>query len=368
MQQRPVATTDLEALRSAYYDDLARINTGPLWRYLQSALTPEPRTAVVPYRWSWEDLRPLVLRAGELVTAAEAERRVVMLLNPGLAGQIATTQTLYAGIQLILPGEIARTHRHTPAAIRFIIEGEGAYTTVDGEQTIMRPGDFVLTPNWTWHDHGNESDVPVMWLDGLDIPLVSYLNAVFFEEFETERQPITRPPDISTHRHGAGLLPTYEQRITPHSPILNYTWEKTRETLAILARSDAGSPHDGIRLEYTNPYTGGPALPTLACQIQLLPAGCRTEAHRHTPSTVYHVAEGTGATIVNGQRFTWTRGDTVVVPTWAWHEHLANPGTDAILFSFNDAPVLAPLGLIREQVHPERHQVITGDFQPPPTA
>lgn len=364
METNRVATASREEVLEAYYEDLARLHTGPLWKYLQGALTAEPKTRVVPYLWSWEVLRPQVLRSGELVTAAEAERRVVMLLNPGLNGKIATTQTLYAGIQLILPGEVARTHRHTPAAIRFIVEGEGAYTTVDGEKTVMKPGDFVLTPNWTWHDHGNESDVPVMWLDGLDIPLVSYLNAIFYEEFEAERQPVLKPLNDSVHRFAGSLLPTHERRITAHSPLLNYTWERTREALAGVAASGPGSPHDSVMLEYVNPYTGGPALPTMGCQIQLVRAGQRTEAHRHTPSQIYHVAEGTGATIVNGERFNWTRGDTFVVPTWAWHEHLAEAGADAVLFSFSDAPVLAPLGLIREQAHPERHQVITSEFRP----
>ena len=363
-----ITTTEREEALNAYYEELAALKTAPLWKHLHSALTSEPKTKVVPYLWSWAELQPRVLRSGELVSAAEAERRVIMLLNPGLEGQIATTQTLFAGIQLILPGEVARTHRHTPAALRFIIEGEGAYTTVDGEKTVMRPGDFVLTPNWTWHDHGNESAGPVMWLDGLDIPLVSYLNAVFFELYETEQQPVTKPVDDSIHRYAGSLLPTWERRITPYSPLLNYTWDKTREALAGAAAGDAGSPFDGVMLEYTNPYTGGPALPTMGCQIQLIRAGQRTQAHRHTPSVIYHVAEGSGATIVNGQRFNWTKGDTFVLPTWAWHEHLSVDAADAVLFSFTDAPVLAPLGLIREQAYAERHQVIASEFRGEPGA
>ena len=157
---RQVTTTERDEILNAYYEELAALNTGPLWKYLHNALTAEPKTKVVPYLWSWAELRPRVLRSGELVSAAEAERRVIMLLNPGLEGQIATTQTLYAGIQLILPGEVARTHRHTPAALRFIVEGEGAYTNVDGEKTIMKPGDFVLTTKCTWLVHCNKYNVP----------------------------------------------------------------------------------------------------------------------------------------------------------------------------------------------------------------
>src|SRR5438046_9204628 len=163
----------------AYYRDLEGYSAAPLWTVLHQLLTPEPRPKAVPHLWSWAELRPQVYRAGELIGTDEAERRVVMLLNPGLNGECAVTGTLYAGLQLILPGEIARSHRHTAAALRFIVEGHGAYTAVDGEKTIMNPGDMVLTPNWTWHDHGNESPEPMVWLDGLDLPLVNQLDAMF---------------------------------------------------------------------------------------------------------------------------------------------------------------------------------------------
>lgn len=348
------ASPALAAQREAFYGALPPLHLGALWNVLTAALTPEPRTRSVPFLWRWRDVRPLVLRSGGLVTAEEAERRVLYLLNPALPPeQLAAVGTLYAGIQLILPGEVARTHHHTPSATRFIIEGERAYTTVSGERSLMQRGDYVTTPNWTWHDHGNESDQPMLWLDGLDLPLVTELDAVFFEEFAWsgsgggEVQPVTKPLEDSTHRWGANLRPTYQRHSAAYSPVLNYRWQTCRAALHAL-REDTGSPFDGILLEYINPHTGGPSLPTMSAYLQLLRRDEHTRAHRHTSSTVYHVAEGGGWSVIAGQRFAWEVGDTFVVPSWAWHEHAAEQG-EAVLFSFSDRPVLAAFGLLREQ-------------------
>jgi gentisate 1,2-dioxygenase len=354
--RRSVLPEDLNAQREQFYDELPEFNLRPLWSVLSEALTPEPRVRSVPYLWRWRDVRPRILRAGELVTAEEAERRVLMLLNPGLEGQVAATATLFAGVQLILPGEIARTHHHTPSAVRFIIEGEGAYTAVNGEQALMRKGDYLTTPNWTWHDHGNESDQPVIWLDGLDIPFVTKLDAVFYEEFGEERQPLVRPVDDSIRRWGSNLRPVWEKPPGDglYSPILNYRWETSRAALHEL-RGDKGSPYDGIIMEYINPYTGGPSLPTMAAYLQLLRPDEHTHAHRHVASTVYHVAEGGGFSVIAGERFDWEEGDTFVVPAWAWHEH-ASTGGEAVLFSFSDRPILQAFGLDREEALSGRSQ------------
>jgi gentisate 1,2-dioxygenase len=288
------------------------------------------------------------------MTAEEAERRVLMLINPGLEGKPAATSNLFAGIQLLLPGEIARTHHHTPSALRFVIEGEGGYTSVSGEKAPMQKGDYLTTPNWTWHDHGNEGDGPVLWLDGLDMPFVINMDAVFFEEFGEERQPLTRPVDDSIRRWGSNLRPTWEQPGGDYSPVLNYKWSTTRAALQEL-RGDKGSPYDGVIMEYINPYTGGPTIPTMSAYLQLLRRGERTLAHRHVPSTVYHVAEGGGHSIIGGQRFDWEEGDTFVVPAWSWHEHAARDG-DAVLFSFSDRPILRSFGLDREEALAAGHQ------------
>ena len=338
---------ELAAQREAFYQELPRFGMKPLWSVLADALTDEPRVKSVPFIWRWKDVRPRMLRAGELVTAEEAERRVLMLTNPGLGEKPAATATLFAGIQLIMPGEIARTHHHTPAAIRFIVEGDGAYTTVSGEKSLMSRGDYLTTPNWTWHNHGNESDQPMMWLDGLDIPFVTNLDAVFYEEFPELTQPITKPYDDSIRRWGSNLRPTWEQPGGPYSPILNYRWTTTRAALHGL-REDEGSPFDGIIMEYVNPYTGGPTLPTMAAYLQLLRRDEHTRAHRHVASTVYHVAEGGGYSVINGEQFDWEEGDTFVVPAWAWHEHAAEQG-EAVLFSFSDRPILRAFALDREE-------------------
>ncbi len=340
---------ELTAQREAFYADLPQFSMQPLWAVLSEAMTAEPRVRSVPHLWRWQDVRPRVLRSGELVTAEEAERRVLMLLNPALPGQAAATATLYAGVQLVLPGEIARTHHHTPNAIRFILEGSAAYTTVDGERTHMEKGDFVTTPIWAWHQHGNESDKPMMWLDGLDMPLVLKLDAMFYEEYPDVEQPVKRPLDDSTYRFGQNMLPAWEQPATAklYSPVLNYRWTTTRPALHSL-RDDPGSPFDGIILEYTNPYTGLSVLPTMSAYLQLLRKGEHTRAHRHVASTVYNVAEGRGFSVIAGQRFDWEEGDTFVVPAWSWHEH-ASVGGEAVLFSFNDRPVLQAFGLEREQ-------------------
>lgn len=351
MAPAAAVSSDLQAQRDAFYRELPPLQMGALWNVLATALTPEPRTRSVPYLWRWQDVRPRIMRAGEIVTAEEAERRVLMLLNPALPPEkITAVGTLYAGIQLILPGEIARTHHHTPSATRFIIEGELAYTTVSGERTVMKKGDYVTTPSWTWHDHGNESDKPMLWLDGLDIPFITELDAIFFEEFSwntgSEIQPVSKALEDSTHRWGSNLRPTYQRHGEKFSPVLNYRWETCRSALHAL-REDAGSPYDGVILEYINPHNGGPSLPTMSAYLQLLRRGEHTKAHRHTSSTVYHVAEGGGCSVIAGQRFDWQEGDTFVVPSWAWHEHASEGGEDAVLFSFSDRPIIEAFGLYR---------------------
>ena len=357
--QRPELTEELRAEREAFYAELPELEMGALWNVLSNALTKEPRTKSVPYLWKWADVRPRIMRAGELVTAEEAERRVLMLLNPAVPPEkMVAVGTLYAGVQLLLPRETARTHHHTPSATRFIIEGELAYSTVSGERTLMKKGDYVTTPNWTWHDHGNESDQPMLWLDGLDIPLVTELDAVFFEEWSWENgvqlQPISKPPEDATHRWGSNLRPTYQRPDGAYSPVLNYRWDTCRAALHAL-RDDEASPFDGVIMEYINPHTGGPSLPTMAAYLQLLRAGEHTRAHRHTASTVYHVAEGGGHSIIDGQQFDWQEGDTFVVPSWAWHEH-ASEGGEAVLFSFSDRPVIEAFGFLREEAHPSIRQ------------
>src|SRR6202167_495241 len=179
--------------RQQFYDRLSPESLAPLWERLHALVTRTPTSSARPYHWDYDDVvRPLMLESGGLISAKEAERRVLILENPGLEGQSRITNSLFAGLQMILPGEIAPAHRHTPSALRFIVEGHGAYTAVEGERTIMEPGDFVITPPWTWHDHGNETDQAMVWLDGLDVPMIKMLAASFAEPSNADTPTISR--------------------------------------------------------------------------------------------------------------------------------------------------------------------------------
>src|SRR5690606_27762209 len=195
--------------------------------------------------WKWSLFESILEQSGEVVPIGD-ERRALQLFNPGLDGRWATTNSLLGAIQMLLPGESARAHRHAPTAIRFIIEGSGAYTAVDGERIYMKPGDLVLTPSWTWHDHGNETDERVVWFDGLDLPLVQSLDAMFFQLYETEQFPLTKPHNESERLHGhASLTPTWVREKPLASPLLIYSWENAYA--ALMAMQDAeGDPHEGI--------------------------------------------------------------------------------------------------------------------------
>ena len=334
-------------LRADFYARIGEHGMTPLWEVLKGLITPEPRSPAVAALWRYADIRDFILEAGELITAKEAERRVLILENPGLKGRSSITHTLYAGLQLILPGEVAPAHRHTQTALRFVVEGEGAYTAVDGERTTMRPGDFVITPSWTWHDHGNDSTRPMVWMDGLDIPLVQFLDASFAEAGREDVQSVARPEGDALARHGQGLLPVDHHVRTPTSPIFNYPYARTREALETMRRAGPWDPHHGLKMKYVNPATGSWAIPTMATFMQLLPKGFEGAAYRSTDGTVFSVVEGRGFTLIGGERFNWGPRDIFVVPSWIEHRHVA--ADDAVLFSFSDRPVQEAVGLWRER-------------------
>ena len=209
--------------RQAFYDRLAPHNLAPLWESLHNLVSRTPVSAAVPAHWDYDGVvRPYIMESGALITAKEAERRVLILENPGMPGQASITPSLYAGLQLILPGEVAPAHRHTQSALRFIVEGHGAYTAVDGERALMQPGDFVITPSWSWHDHGNETATPMVWLDGLDIPILKLFSASFAEPANADSQSVTRPPGDSPARYGQNMLPVDWRPSGPASPVFSY--------------------------------------------------------------------------------------------------------------------------------------------------
>lgn len=350
---------------TAYYQEIARLDAGALWTVANDIEPWEPVSRSRPMIWRYADLRGHVLRALDLVTPERAGRRVVYLANPGLRDGAAAVGGLYTGLQVMNPGERASAHRHSTSALRFIMEGSGAYTVVDGHKVTLERNDFVITPNGTWHEHGvAEEGTTCIWQDGLDIPLVNALEANFFEVHPDLTQPVRHTvDDTSAMWGGPGLLPVTGAWTRAHSPLLKYQWAPTYAALSAYAASGGGTPFDGAILQYANPVTGGPVMQTIAAAMQLLPPGEHTRAHRHTGCAVYQCAKGSGWSVIGGRRFDWQERDIFVVPAWTWHEHVnASTTEDTCLFQFNDQPVIRALGLYREEAYPGDYgrQQVTG--------
>lgn len=302
---------------------------------------------VKPYLWKGKDIFEALNLSGELITTSEAGRRTIQMRNPGLAAGM--TNTVHISVQLVKPGEVAAAHRHTAAAIRFIVKGTpNAYTIVEGERFPMFEGDFITTPNWTWHDHFNGSNEPVMWLDGLDVRLVTHFGAMIQENFKKEQQPVERPDNFASKVFGHAR-PTWIKN-TFQAPPYRYPWEETKASLQAL-KENVGDPYDGVILEYANPVDGGHTLPTCSCSIQLLRPNEKTKTHRHTSTTVYYSFRGRGMTKVSANEFNWEQGDIFVVPSWQWHSHENTTDEDSILFSITDRPAAEALGLYREEAN-----------------
>ena len=330
-----------------FYKRLETKNAAPLWEDLADIVPVQPRPHAVPALWRYEEMRPLLMESGKLITAKEADRRVLILANPGIKDRAQITDTLHAGLQLILPGEVAPTHRHTAAALRLVMEGDGAYTSVDGERTTMHPGDFILTPSWSYHDHGNLSDTPTVWMDGLDFPLVNYLNTIFAERYPEEAQPVRQNEGDAHARYGSNLMPIGYNHPSLSAPIFNYPYARTRMVLEQLYRNGPLDSWHGIKMQYVNPATGGYPMPSMGAFVQLLPSGFRSRPYRSTEATVYSVVEGRGRSQIGNTTFDWSKRDIFVVPSWDPVSHLADEET--VLFSFSDRPVQKALGLWREQ-------------------
>jgi gentisate 1,2-dioxygenase len=333
--------------RRAFYDKIDKNNLTALWLSLADLVTPEPKSPCQPASWKFSKLRNYMLEAGSLISAKEAERRVLVLENPGLRGQSKITTDLYAGVQLVLPGEVAPAHRHTQSALRFVLDGGGAYTAVNGERTIMHEGDFIITPPMAWHDHGNPSNEPIFWLDGLDIPVVQFLDASFAEHLDVDEQPIHWPTGDSDARYGANLLPVDHKGGGGSSPVFNYPYARTRDALERMRRAERWDPCHGLKMRYTNPITGNHAMATMGTFIQLLPKNVATSGYRSTDATIFVPIEGRGRTRI-GEDFVveWGKRDIFVVPSWHRVRHEADE--ESVLFSFSDRPIQEALHLFRE--------------------
>jgi len=358
MDGAAIRPNTLEQQREELYRRLEQQNIEPLWRMLAAATPKEPVVNSVPHIWRWRDVQPALDVAGNVVSPKEAERRVLMLINPAYESRtLRTVGLLYAGYQMVRPGESADSHRHAPNAQRFIVKGSGVYMNVDGETAMAAKGDFVVTPSWCWHDHGNNSNEDMVWLDGLDLAFTNILDANFFEDWAGpgDAPPVTVAEGDSHRRWGRHMRPSWQPTNRPNrTSMLLYPWHEARDALHGL-RYDEGSPYDGIIMQYCDPRDGGPTMPTFASSLQLLRKDEHTKAHRHTSSTIYHVAEGGGRSIIGGQEFLWEEGDTFVLPSWTWHEH-ESVGGDAVLFSYTDRPIVDQFHWYREEAHPSGYQ------------
>src|SRR5438132_2133522 len=338
--KRPM-TDSVEVLNA----DMAKKNLGGHWQLGFESYLAYPETTVQPCLWKWKDVYESLMRAGEAVGMDQAERRTIRLLNPALKERQATTHTIQFSFQYVKAGEHARPHRHTAAALRFILKGSGAYTTVNGQKCVMEEGDLILTPQLSWHDHTNDSGKPIIWLDGLDIPLVQSLQQLLFEPYPENAQRIEKTSEEVAISYGHVRLAG-----APAAEFFHYKWSDTYRSLNSLFEAAALDRFDGYLLEYRNPTTEGPTMTTIQCALSRLRLGHETEAHRHTSTVIYHVFRGRGSSFVGDERFDWETGDSFVVPLWYPHRHVNRAASEeAILFSMSDAPVLKSLDLYREE-------------------
>lgn len=336
----------IEELPRDYLNKLLSQNTLPLWPSLRALLPHDiPGRKAQPIRWRYGDIRPNLVHAGELVPIEKAERRVLVLCNPGLGLEnLKATPTIYVGLQLILPDETAPNHQHTPSAVRIAIEGRGAFTLVDGERLAMEKGDVILTPSGSWHEHGHEGDGPFIWMDALDLPLIYGIEASF--SLEGAAQSVRKPLGFGgASFHGAGLIPyrSLDQKRAPY-PLLRFAWRDVKASLAALA--SVTPLGQAVHLAYVNPETGRECLPTLGLSALQLRPGEHIHWPRRSTSAVLHVVEGGGTVTIDGVEHAFEEADVMAVPT---HSAVAvcntSTNSSAYLIVVDDAPLHRKLGI-----------------------
>jgi gentisate 1,2-dioxygenase len=331
------------------YRDMAAAHLYPLWTIERDLLPSHPRPRAVPWVWRASEMYPLAERAiGAVPVDRGGERRVLSLGNPGLRGAPYAAGTLWGALQCLGPRETAPAHRHTPGAIRFVLTGTGVWTTVNGDPCDMSPGDLVLTPSWHWHDHTNSGDGNMFWFDGLDLPMIEALDAVFYEPYPQDMQPAGQHNQSEQRYVGdAGRYAAAAGHVLPPtpSPLLVYRWADTSAELARLAGEEPSAAM--VSAEFVNPQTGASVLPTLSCSMHRLIPGRPTGPVRKTGNSIFVVFRGAGHSTVDGTRLDWAEGDMFVIPSWAAARHDSPAGAD--LFELADTPVLRALGLYREE-------------------
>jgi len=327
-----------------FLDAMAKKAVMPLWDRYHLLLRSEPSAPDRPHLWRWSELQAFIDRAASEVTMDKAERRVLMLINPDFGGKVITTTNLFAGIQILEPGESARPHRHTASALRLVMEGEGGATIVDGQYCPMEPGDLILTPNWAWHEHVNKGKTRVVWLDGLDLPLSSYLGAIFSEGGANyQRNKNEQKLSAGAFAEG-GLAPAGVFDDAPHSPMFRYPWKRVLGALDAAPRQGDNSR----RVRYTNPVDGGPVMPTMDCYAWRIERDRPTAEYRTTANAVYLAVEGEGVSAIGDRQIAWKKHDVFTAPYWHWVSHTAL-SADAHLFMITDREVLKRTGLLREE-------------------
>jgi gentisate 1,2-dioxygenase len=371
MEEMAKSLAGLKGRQKEYSERVHKLDLIEGWWWDSNKFQPrpdqptEPQSAAVPYHWKWSDLKGPVyemvdpdLGVGLGQGGGKAERRVLVYRNPGLGGKYAVTNTFFGDIQIVKKGEIAPSHRHTTTAARFIFEGQGGWTTVEGERAKLSPGDLVINQQLGWHDHGNDGPDDFVFFDVLDIPLLTSLAtatwdfdyAKFTGSKDKPAQELHWPLNHSNDLYKAGgIVPKYIGGSRPdHSPMLSYRWEVVRDALKRLAKHQA-DPYEGVIVEFVNPATGGSVGPTMSICAQLLRPGEKLREHRRNASVIYIGAEGSGFTKVGDKRFDWRRNDIFCVPSWHWHEHGNDSKEDAIVYSVSDSIVIEKLGLYCEQ-------------------
>lgn len=324
-------------------DALAAANCQPLWDRYMRLNTRQPHEHAAMH-WPWATMSSLVERASNEVSMHEAERRALLFTHPDWPGTVFTTPTLSGALQILLPGELAPPHRHTLAALRLVMTGKGAVTIVDGKRCPMEPGDLVLTPAMSWHEHVHEGGMPMVWFDGLDYPLARQLQDVFFEHGPGPTPPrgLADLPDAALAE--GGMLPDDVPSLTAYSPLCRYAWSRVRQVLdAQPTRSDGSK-----RLRYVNPVDGGAVMPTIDCHALHLTRGAATKPTRSTATAMVVVIEGEGETRIGAQHFAWKPHDVFTLPRWVWTEHSSQTG-DATLFVMSDRELLSRIDHLREE-------------------
>ena len=337
-------------MASEFTEIISNNNMAPLWEVLRGLTPREPLQKVSPTHWRSETIKANMMLACEFISAEDAERRVLVLENEQLRGKSLATNSLYAGIQMILPGEVAPSHRHTASALRLILSGERGYTTVDGDKVFMTPGDFIITPTGVFHDHGAEGSEPVMWLDGLDVPLVQMLNCGFSADDPKHKQEIKYPADYSSTVFSNGLRPVSPELKRPYGTgsIFHYPYDRTRKTLKTMEAAGQLDPCDGIKMTFTDPTTGLSPILTMSAFMQLLPEGFSGQTFQETDGAVCCVIEGSVNVVINGETRYFKQHDVFMVPSWSTRSYESQEG--CILFSFSDRCLQEHLGFWQRRI------------------